>query len=106
MICRAAGTVGKSRWWTVAEHTAVRYTLTGFPIPVGHAALHCGCRQGYTDPACESLRTTPPCSHLGCGKPTAYLPSPDGYGWRHVAPDDETPSHIGHPGLRGEVTGC
>lgn len=74
-----------------------RYTLTGVEIPAGHATLICTCRPGYTSFVCASLKTTPPCSFPGCGKPTAYLPSPDGYGWRHVVPDDEDPSHVGHP---------
>lgn len=77
-----------------------RYTMTGEQIPAGHATLLCACGPTTTDSACESLRTTPPCSFPGCGKPTAYLPGPDGFGWRHVIPDDETGSHDGHPYLR------
>lgn len=44
-----------------------------------------------------------PCSYPGCGKPTAYLTHRDGSGagWRHVADEDECPSHVGYPMARG-----
>ena len=76
--------------------TMARYTRAGIRLPDGHATLACMCGPGRTSPTCESLRTTPACSFPGCGKPTAYLPGPNGFGWRHVAPDDEGPHH-GHP---------
>lgn len=74
-----------------------RYTRDGRQIPEGHATLICSCRPGYPTHECASIRNPPPCSYPGCGKPTAWLPSPDGFRWRHVIPDDETFTHTGHP---------
>jgi hypothetical protein len=79
-----------------------RYTATGARIPAGHATLICACSPTYTDTACESLRTTPACGFPGCGRPTAYLPGPEEFGWRHVIPDDEASSHVGHPMRRSQ----
>lgn len=79
-----------------------RYTRTGVRIPAGHATLICMCGPDHRDATCESVRNPPPCSFPGCGKPTAWLPGPEGFGWRHVIPDDETASHAGYPWPRTE----